>query len=937
MLAVALFMLGAICVSAAGEEVSSGSVTWGIGWFGEGHDGALILDIVPRGPADKLGLVPGDIISSVDGRPIKNSAELKERIKESRPYAPVKIVVNRFGARLEKTLLPAGVLRLEVEDLDRSYRSFTIPGVPKTVFTPPSTSLDALENINVLQNVIIDRKSGQIAVMGIYDPKYSTGPIPYLDLLKTALKFSEPGLNLTPVSSEEKTLLEEITPSQFFEEILGMAAAERERQVLIREMAIGYGLSREEYVKLYNYAYLDAGDDLAPAEIGRILVKAYRHLGSDVVANAYERMSGNTIDDFRQALKILEREKQVEEFSDGRLLTKTQLLVFTCIAMLERLQMPQSETRELLLKAGDQISPAEILQRMYRYVALYLYDVAGAKKEAARAADPKKTIAVSRPIWRAGPKLGLVRGDPARAPMSGDKALVRIETKNIDANSQLARMLYEADYALKAHSSTDLFEDIPGHMTFAEYLSQAHAETSSTKFSYNNNLWFEPKRIEMQISADKGLVAFGAAEMLLKAGFEIHGASREDKKKLIQSFADLAKHVTDNYELYAQAMPAWHSLREAAKVIALARWLKQNKIFVTLDGIRQERWDNPGKVSGLWHRYFIYYRHKSEASSGEGYFHYFLGQLWFGGVNLTGSNWTSYGPASKTTETRAPDQLELSSLLGQKAAQAASAGNLESARHLAELSAQAFTGRVSRGDLAKQNITLPSARTAPLSPARVQLQRELLKEIINNISALRQNPSNEQAVANLSQIDSVYGSTQARTATASDLSNLRKTLRHVLPPPPLQPTDTSPVLAEISLEAFLKLQGKLHKAGKSTSVWIEDRVKESLANLKDELKDQAVDAILDRMPISEALKHEISIQINLMKRYKELFGEMREGTQDFLVGWSKGTSEAAKCLASGRRDCSAAEIEINELSSKFGDRSSSRWQSWLQGDIEDRQ
>jgi PDZ domain len=784
LLAAMFFMAGPICISAVGEEISKGKVSWGITSFRDAPDGAVILAVVPMGTsegaaAEKAGLAPGDVISSVDGMPVKNAADLKERIKSSRPYTPVRLAVQRFGTRFDKTLWPTGRLRLEVKDFDRGFRSFPVPGIPQAAVVPPATALDALENINVLQNMIIDQKSGQIAVMGSYDAKYATGSIPYLDLLKTALKYPEPKLNLNPVK-EGTVQLEKARSfsTDWLKVILAMPAAERERQVLIREMAASYGITREEYVRFYNYAHFDTKEGLAPAEIGQILLKAFRHLGWNDIANAYQRLEGNTIDDFLQALKMLGKEKQAQQVvadnAKDPIQVKNKLLGVAAVAIMEGIG--KSDEIELLMSGitAGTIDSKKILNYFYGFIAVAMMDRNGRYLANLNFVKIAVGDAAAKSMW--GADLGATDSQP-----------VRIETFGLDRNSLLARILYEADYAGKAFVlRPDLFDGIPGEVNYGAYLSRKLKELGLSPNEFGLGLdvefWFEPKRVEMQISADKNAVTFGAAEITFDN--KVKEIQRGSAAKAIRPgdiFKDWCKQYTDNYDSYAQVIPIFHELREAAKIIALARWIKQNNISVDLSGVQQEVWEMPETVPGHWRAGMLYW----EKTQNDFSFLPYSGIT--GGVTFQGRGWTSYGPASKTTETKVPDQLVLSSQLGRSAVQAATTGDLEKARHYSELSAQALAGHVTRGELAKQNITLPSARTAPLSPARVQLQKELLKETHNQISALRQNPANAQAAANLGRINDVYEQVQSNPPRATEyLRNLQ--IRQALPTTPTMPT-----------------------------------------------------------------------------------------------------------------------------------------------------
>lgn len=904
--------------SASAEDAASGFVTWGINRFADAHDGALVLDVAPKGSAfeenlgvaDTAGLVPGDVITAVDGAPIRSAADLKLCIKNSRPFVAVELVIQRFDAVLKKTLVPAGRLRLEVTELDQSFRSFPIPGATEPKSISPTATGEMPENINVLQNVIIDRKSGQIAVMGTYDPKYATGAIPYLDLLKTALNFPYPHTSLEPArnishrefkaksnlpQTEAAALLErlrayeEVTPWQFFTQVLADPATERERQKLIRYMAAAYGLSRQEYVALYNYGYLDSNGSIAPPEIGQVLVKALRHLGWVEAADAYDHMARDTIDDFRQALKVLGREK--EEAALGVTAPgHDQMLALTCLAMLDVLKPLPQEQDIWQLRLGvraNSVSASEILKLMYQSFTLYLIDRNIAMREAAEreAAEGKGTAGATRPIWREGSKLG---GAPSSVnAKAGEMGLnmVRIESYNNDPNSQLARIMYEADYALKAHGSTDLFANIPGYMTFAERFSRADAQVSSTDFSFNSRLWFEPRRVEMEASSDKSLVTFGMAAIELNSAQDITASSPDDKKTFGRVFAEIAKHVNENFDSYAVAMPAFHSLREASKVIALARWLRQNRIVVDLDAVRQERWNNPKTIQGWSFREFEYFRPKAEGSYGQHSFR--VKTRWTGGVSFTKGNWTNYGPASKATETKVEDQLVLASQLS-RAAVKATTSDLEKARYYSELSAQALAGKVSRSDLAKQNITLPEFKRTQVSAGEVLLAQRAS-------SLLQHDPGHAHAQATLDRISAIYDEAQSRPVSASDVLRELKRTPHV----PAPSASRSVPRYVIDSSAFYNIRNVPSEPfnifdkwaeGKNTdgtvSPWLEDTMDFYLL-----WRGGGITGLL-----SQALAR---------------WEKMRLGTERYLLGWMDLTNTTVAC--SGNPNCTGVVVETDNL------------------------
>ena len=66
--------------------------------------GAYVAETVVGGAADKAGVLPGDVIIAVEGRTIRSSASLQERIASFRPGDEVNITLWRDGESIDKTI-----------------------------------------------------------------------------------------------------------------------------------------------------------------------------------------------------------------------------------------------------------------------------------------------------------------------------------------------------------------------------------------------------------------------------------------------------------------------------------------------------------------------------------------------------------------------------------------------------------------------------------------------------------------------------------------------------------------------------------------------------------------------------------------------------------------------------------------------------------------
>jgi putative serine protease PepD len=65
--------------------------------------GAEVQNIVPGGPAEKANLRTGDVITKIDGQPVKSPSDVSAAVNQKQPGDSVTITVQRNGLTEELT------------------------------------------------------------------------------------------------------------------------------------------------------------------------------------------------------------------------------------------------------------------------------------------------------------------------------------------------------------------------------------------------------------------------------------------------------------------------------------------------------------------------------------------------------------------------------------------------------------------------------------------------------------------------------------------------------------------------------------------------------------------------------------------------------------------------------------------------------------------
>ena len=67
----------------------------------ETSSGLIVLSLEPDGPAERAGILVGDILATLDGRPVEDTGDVQTVLDGRRPGDTVALLLVRGGARHE--------------------------------------------------------------------------------------------------------------------------------------------------------------------------------------------------------------------------------------------------------------------------------------------------------------------------------------------------------------------------------------------------------------------------------------------------------------------------------------------------------------------------------------------------------------------------------------------------------------------------------------------------------------------------------------------------------------------------------------------------------------------------------------------------------------------------------------------------------------------
>jgi hypothetical protein len=174
--------------------------------------------------------------------------------------------------------------------------------------------------------------------------------------------------------------------------------------------------------------------------------------------------------------------------------------------------------------------------------------------------------------------------------------LVTPEFNNLPPTSLLAHVAFQADVAAKfLTDNPTLTYLVPGYRTQTAF---RRARNEPLEHQGSERVWLAPGRFELTQSQDGRRVWITKSEMQINIR-KTAGVGGEDLPD--PSAEAYAGELTTHYDELAKVMPVLHVLREAEKVMALAKWVKRRGLAIRLPKEGRQQWAPPSEFPGVVH------------------------------------------------------------------------------------------------------------------------------------------------------------------------------------------------------------------------------------------------------------------------------------------------------------------------------------------------
>lgn len=852
-----------------------------------------VLEVAPGSIAERIGIKKGDLILELNGQKVgsnirifvRNLSQLiqtrqKVQLKILRENEEKIIILDPASGPYVQDRLGMVLSSKEVETLSRgegtqkpSSLSFDVRNIKYYVKLTKSPLTNENQNqinsINVLTGVIF--YDNRVYFLGYHDPKYKTGPIDYERLLSEALSHPNPSLSIDPVE-EEKRL--DLIDRELSKELARISADQKygiqklttifldslnspKNKDIIERKLSKYKVSIEDiklylsyqkgalklhnldeankaynsFYRLYNAAFTEEGYSyLAP--LGITALWYFREASQLDPKNSSQYLL--------HALFTMNLESEYEAIR-ARYLQKGRLTDKDYADFAKEITALVYKTLLTHLKVSSSQINALINQAMY--ISLnkgYLDDTQLANFINQKELEIMKKFFLHK-------ILEVVFIDDIKKYFNIPSIFSQVNIKNLNRNTEMFEIVFMADVSLK-NIGTDV-GDVDSFLEFAYKKGKLNFIERKGSVGFT----IIPKEVNVY-KVFNNILYLGNSDVYIN----VWNKKKINDKEMEILIKEYETYLNNKLDYFKQKYPYIHKVSELQKILAIARYIKDNNIRVEVNPDSQYKGISvPERLETYSYGMFFYNPQATDSS------------LFFnmrGGVDFSEIEKKVRVSTSDLKPHEVMERLAQTMVLSEKALASALSGDLETARHFAEQAFQAISvsQRMSKVTL-PSNVSLHSIREvkipefAAFNAEVLRILNEILLDLAKNKKlGTRAEDTNLQKLKKLETLVKQYKEAHLYTEKPFDFAQLavlsssaKPALIATKPPSPI--VAPSLALIEASKEKPI-VNGKLKETLDKVLEWHREEIKSSVIDVLTEKTEIPLDKLDKALSVGKLVK-----------------------------------------------------------------------------------
>ena len=164
-------------------------------------NGVLVQEVQPGGPAEKAGLKPGDIVTTVDGRPIKDGDDLVNEIASRKPGSSIRLGYLRDGKQQDATVT--------IGDRDKVFADLNNP---QPGGNPENSSGAGEAKLGLVVHDVPQAMAAKIHASGVLVDSVRTGSFADLNGMEPGLVITHVNRQPTPTKDQFDAVVSKLKP-----------------------------------------------------------------------------------------------------------------------------------------------------------------------------------------------------------------------------------------------------------------------------------------------------------------------------------------------------------------------------------------------------------------------------------------------------------------------------------------------------------------------------------------------------------------------------------------------------------------------------------------------------------------------------------------------------------------------------------------------------